>query len=80
MQVQPEYALDTQIGVKMQSCELVTFVTAVACTMSQCYSEDELAVIAAVFSQLGDTLATILAQEQLCSNDKTSDTVPAPLV
>jgi hypothetical protein len=57
----------------MQSCELVTFVTAVACTISQCYSEDELAVIAAVFSQLGDTLETILAQEQLCNDDKATD-------
>ncbi|BCJ95977.1 hypothetical protein acsn021_35460 [Anaerocolumna cellulosilytica] len=63
----------------MQSCELVTFVTAVACTMSQCYSEDELAVIAAVFTQLGDTLTTILAQEQLCSDDKASNKSTAPL-
>lgn len=58
----------------MRSCELVSFVTAVACNMANCYSDEELAVMAAVFTQLGDTLATILANEALleaiCSDEK----------
>lgn len=55
----------------MQSCELVTFVTALACAISQCYSDDELDVVASVFTQLGDTLQTIISNGQLC--DKGND-------
>lgn len=46
----------------MNPCELVTFVSSVACTLSRCYPPEELAVLAAVLTQLGDTLETILAQ------------------
>lgn len=49
----------------MKSCELVTLISAVACSISNCYSDDELAVLATAFTQLGDTLATILASEAL---------------
>lgn len=52
----------------MQPCELVTFVTAIACSITKCCSEEELPVIAAVFTQLGDTIATILAQKEACSD------------
>lgn len=56
----------------MKSCELVSFVTAVACNMASCYSEDELTILSAVFSQLGDTLATILTNESLLESAKAS--------
>lgn len=56
----------------MKSCELVTFVTAVACNMASCYTEEELTLLSAVFSQLGDTLATILTNESLLSSEKDS--------
>ncbi len=49
----------------MQSCELVTYITAIACALSRCCSDDELAVLSSAFNQLGDTLATISAQNQL---------------
>ena len=55
----------------MNSCELVTYVSSVACAISQCYPPEELAVLAAVLTQLGDTLETILANEELCK--KTND-------
>lgn len=49
----------------MKSCDLVAFVTAVACNMANCYTNDELTLLSAIFSQLGDTLATILTNEEL---------------
>ena len=52
----------------MRSCELITLITAVACSISQCYPSEELPVISAIFVQLGDTLATIIAQEEFCSD------------
>lgn len=53
----------------MNSCEFVTFISAVACSLSNCCSKDELSLLAAVFSQLGDTLATILTREEICCKD-----------
>lgn len=54
----------------MQSCEIVTFITALACALSKCCSDDEISVLAAAFTQLGDTLATIAAQNQLCNRNE----------
>lgn len=56
----------------MNSCELVNLVSMLSCLIVQNYSTDEIAVIAAVFTQLGDSLATILANESLLeSNENT---------
>lgn len=52
----------------MQSCELVTTISAIACCISKGKSPDEVALMATIFSQLGDTLATIAAQEALCAS------------
>lgn len=49
----------------MQNCELVSFVTAMACTISKCCSEDEISILAAAFTQLGDTLATMLVNNEI---------------
>jgi hypothetical protein len=57
-----------EMGLNMRSCELVTLVTATACAIAQCCPEEELPVLAAIFSQLGDTLATIIAQEEACED------------
>lgn len=54
----------------MNSCELAASVTALACAISECCSQEELPVIAAVFTQLGDTITTILAQNGYCSDLK----------
>lgn len=55
----------------MNSCELATFVTAVACSISNCFPPEELELLAAVFSQLGDTLDTIMAHQELCTPSAT---------
>ncbi|HOH70232.1 MAG TPA: hypothetical protein PKY98_05460 [Sedimentibacter sp.] len=53
----------------MQSCELITYISAIACIISKSFSKEELPVIASLFTQLGDTLSTIIANEEFCSND-----------
>lgn len=50
----------------MNSCELVTFISALACAISQNMSNQEIDLLAVVFTQLGDTLATISLKK---SND-----------
>lgn len=50
----------------MGECEIVMLVSTVACTLSKCCSTDELNISSAFFTQLGDSLATILAKRQLC--------------
>jgi hypothetical protein len=57
-------------GEKMQSCELVTAITAIACAIANNYSEEEIGVLASAFNQLGDTLATIVAQEACITSNK----------
>lgn len=46
----------------MNSCELTASVTALACRLS----EEELNLLGAVLTQLGDTLTTIAAQKAIC--------------
>lgn len=54
----------------MTNAEIVTAVTAIAISMAQGKNEDEIAFLSAVFSQLGDTLATLaLSPPVLQSND-----------
>ena len=55
----------------MNSCELVTLVSFLSCLISNSYEDEELAVLAAVFTQLGDSLATILANKDLYDNSMT---------
>ena len=49
----------------MDPRELTLFVTATANGLYNCLSPNELALIAAVFNQLGDTLETLAAQKEL---------------
>jgi len=55
----------------MNSCELVNIVSMLTCLIVQNYSEEEIGLLAAVFTQLGDSLATILANEALIESCKT---------
>lgn len=57
----------------MCSCELVVFISTLACCIAEGKSADEIALISAVFSQLGDTLDTIAAQRALCAPDDSSN-------
>ena len=58
----------------MNSCEYVTFISSLACAIAKCYETDELALIGAAFTQLGDTLTTIAVREDLynrkCNTNK----------
>ncbi len=50
----------------MNSCQLTTSITAVANAIAQKLTTDEIALLAAVFVQLGDTLATIATNRSIC--------------
>lgn len=43
----------------MKSCEFVTFISALACAIAEGRTEEEIDLLSAIFTQLGDTLATI---------------------
>ncbi len=53
----------------MSECELIAFISTVACALSKCCSADELKILSVTFTQLGDTLATILTKRELCENN-----------
>ncbi len=50
----------------MDSCELTAAITAAANTIACGMGDDELGLLALVFTQLGDTLATIAAGRAMC--------------
>lgn len=54
----------------MNSLELTGAITALANALSCSLSIDEIALLAGIFVQLGDTLATIAAHENLCKDKK----------
>lgn len=54
----------------MQSCELLMTISALACCIARDRSEDEIALLASIFSQLGDSLDTIAAHETFCASQK----------
>lgn len=45
----------------MSNCEFVTFISILACSIAKDKSSEEIAIIAAFFTQLGDTLTTLSA-------------------
>lgn len=51
---------------------LTTAVNTLATAMARCLDDSELALAAAVLTQLGDTLATIAVQRSLCSGETPS--------
>lgn len=51
----------------MQSCEFTMSISALACCIAQGKSPEEIALVSAVFVQLGDTLAAIAAHQELCA-------------
>ena len=55
-------------GDTMNPCELTASVTDVANAIACKLTTDELNLLAAVTTQLGDTLATIAVQRTLCEN------------
>ena len=57
----------------MRSLELTAAITAVANAIACGLSVGELALIAGVFVQLGDTLATIAAEKALCEESDSTE-------
>ena len=53
----------------MNSLELTAAITAIANAISCRLTIDELALLAGILVQLGDTLATIAAQKNLCQSE-----------
>ena len=45
----------------MNACELVTFISTLSCAIANKFSPSDVALLAAAFTQLGDSLATMLA-------------------
>lgn len=52
----------------MNACEVTAAVTAIANALACRLTEEELSLLGAVLTQLGDTLATIAAQRSLCGS------------
>lgn len=57
----------------MDACTLTAAVTAAANSLACRMDDDELAVMAAMFTQLGDTLALIAVQRELCNARRQKD-------
>ena len=53
----------------MNNCSNLFYLSAIACKLSDCLSEKELAALSADLVVLSDMLANILAQNNLCDND-----------
>lgn len=63
----------------MNGCQLVVAVSVFACFLAQKLNAQEIAILAAVLTQLGDTLATITVQEEICEGAKeTAEECPTP--
>ena len=56
----------------MDPCALTTLVTALANSIACRLSVSELSLLAAVLTQLGDTLATIATQRSICEESAES--------
>ena len=56
----------------MNSCQFSTSITAIANALASGLSIDETTLLATVFVQLGDTLATIATQRTICGSKITS--------
>lgn len=53
----------------MKNCSNLFYLSSVACKLSECMSEEELAVFASDLVVLGDMLASIIAR-QACEKDE----------
>ena len=60
----------------MTSIELTGAVTALANAIAYRLTLDEITLLASIFVQLGDTLATIAVRENLCQDEGTNQCPP----
>lgn len=57
----------------MNSLKLTSAITVVAGALTCGLTPDEISLLSAILVQLGDTLATISAQQSLCGDDTKTD-------
>ena len=50
-------------------CTNLFYLSALACKIADCLSEDELTILAIDLTTLGDMLATIATRQAICSSD-----------
>ncbi|MGM9937770.1 MAG: hypothetical protein ACI38A_10530 [Candidatus Ornithomonoglobus sp.] len=62
----------------MNSCTDLFTLSAIACKLSECLSEDELAVLSANLMALGDMLEVVLARRAACRTDCPASTPTKP--
>ena len=63
----------------LDPCELTACLSALSCTIYKTFPREELPVLASALSQLGDTLETMLAQEERCTIDPKIKNSPHPI-
>ena len=61
----------------MNSCELVNLISTLSCLIVENYTDNQIALLSAIFTQLGDSLTTILANKAL-HNANEDDVVSSP--
>ncbi|MGN0421603.1 MAG: DUF6774 domain-containing protein [Lachnospiraceae bacterium] len=54
----------------MNECTDLYFLSTIACKLSECLSDDELAIMAASLTALGDMLTVIAARRDSCKTNK----------
>lgn len=59
----------------MNSCELVSIVTALACGIAKCVPKEELPILIAIFGELASTLGTITVYEEICKDKKAASEI-----
>jgi len=60
---------------KLRACEYTTLVSAIACSIAERFPEEQLPLIAAMLTQIGDTLTTMLAFQDACPKSLTEEGV-----
>lgn len=63
----------------LDPCELTACLSALSCTIYKIFPREELPVLASALSQLGDTLETMLAQEERCTIETKIKNSPHPI-
>lgn len=56
----------------MENCSNLFYLSTIACKLSECLSDKELAALSADLMTLSDMLASILTHRELCNNDDTN--------
>lgn len=55
----------------MESCNLAAAISALACSIADGKTSEEIELLSSIFKQLGETLDTILAQRAIYKSNKT---------